>query len=62
MLILACPDMPEEDLTLDLIKPLWEALEEMVEKRVVLSLGIADLQKPKLEELFNWAKVSAKIQ
>lgn len=57
--ILALPELEEdEEVTLSVIQPYWEALEEMVEGERVLSLGIADLNKEQLEELYNWAKVT----
>ena len=43
---------------LDDLKPAWEALEEMVKDEKILTLGIADLNKDQLEELYNWAQVS----
>ncbi|XP_014670750.1 PREDICTED: glutamate--cysteine ligase regulatory subunit-like [Priapulus caudatus] len=61
VLILACPDTPDDEMSLDLIKPLWLILEGMVEQRLLLSLGIADLQKETLEQLYNWAKVKPNI-
>ena len=42
---------------LDDLKPLWEALEALKNEDKVLSLGVADLSKDQLEELFNWAQV-----
>lgn len=57
--ILALPELEEdEEVSLSVIQPYWEALEEMVEGERVLSLGIADLNKQQLEELYNWAKVT----
>lgn len=57
--ILALPELEEdEEVSLSVIQPYWEALEEMVEGERVLSLGIADLNKEQLEELYNWAKVT----
>lgn len=57
--ILALPELEEdEEVSLSVIQPYWEALEEMVEGERVLSLGIADLNKELLEELYNWAKVT----
>lgn len=57
--ILALPELEEEEeVSLSVIQPYWEALEEMVEGERVLSLGIADLNKEQLEKLHNWAKVT----
>lgn len=56
--LLAFPEFEEEDeLTLDLIKPYWMCLEELVDSEVILSLGIADLNTKLLEQLYNWARV-----
>ncbi|BFZ05815.1 hypothetical protein BsWGS_08854 [Bradybaena similaris] len=43
--------------SLDTIKSYWEAMEQLVSADRVLSLGICDLTKDALEELYNWAKV-----
>ncbi|XP_062596618.1 glutamate--cysteine ligase regulatory subunit-like [Saccostrea cucullata] len=60
--LLALPELEEEkDLSLSVIQPYWEVLEEMVEEEKVLSLGIADLNKEQLEELHKWAKVKPGI-
>ncbi|XP_071097359.1 glutamate--cysteine ligase regulatory subunit-like [Haliotis cracherodii] len=55
-LMLALPELDEE-ITVEQIKPYWEVMEELVEAETVLSLGICDLDKARLEELYNWAKV-----
>ena len=58
-MLLALPEQEdEEDLSLSVIQPYWEMLEGMVEEEKVLTLGIADLNKERLEELSNWAKVT----
>ena len=49
--------VPEEHTSLEYLKPLWSTLEEQVEANRVYSLGISDLSKSQLEELFGWAKV-----
>lgn len=60
--ILALPELEEEEeVSLSVIQPYWEALEEMVEGERVLSLGIADLNKEQLEKLHNWAKIKPGI-
>lgn len=38
-------------------KEIWETLEKAVHDEKVFSLGVADLNKDQLEELYNWAKV-----
>lgn len=60
--MLALPEQDdEEDLSLSVIQPYWEMLEGMVEEEKVLTLGIADLNKERLEELYNWAKVTQSL-
>lgn len=60
--LLALPEQDdEEDLSLSVIQPYWEMLEGMVEEEKVLTLGIADLNKERLEELYNWAKVTQSL-
>lgn len=51
--------VPEEHRALSYLQKLWLALEDQVENNRVYSLGVSDLSKVQLEELFNWAKVSA---
>lgn len=51
----------EEQITVDLIKLHWQVLEQLVAEEKVLSLGISDLDKSKLEELLEWAKVKPSI-
>lgn len=41
------------------LQPYWEAMEELVASDKVLSLGICDLNKESLEDLYNWAKVNS---
>ena len=55
--LLSFPEFENESLTLDIVKPYWEVLEDLVHKEVILSLGMADLDKALLEELYNWAEV-----
>ena len=47
----------EEDITVEEIKPYWQVLEQMVHDEKILSIGVADLDKRKLDELYEWAKV-----
>jgi len=49
--------VPDDRRTLEHIQPLWSALEEYVSQQRVYSVGISDLSKAQLEELFNWATV-----
>ncbi|KAK3605869.1 hypothetical protein CHS0354_017774 [Potamilus streckersoni] len=50
-----------EELTLDSIKPYWEVLQGLVQKEQVLSLGISDLDKGMLEQLYQWAQIKPVI-
>ncbi|XP_069122055.1 glutamate--cysteine ligase regulatory subunit-like [Argopecten irradians] len=61
VVLLAFPDLGDEGLTLEVIKPYWEVLQELFSKKMVLSLGICDLDKDVLEELYNWAKEKPSI-
>ena len=49
--------VPDDQRTLEHIQPLWSALEDLVAQQRIYSLGISDLSKVQLEELFNWATV-----
>uniref|UniRef100_A0A0B6ZLB9 GCS light chain n=1 Tax=Arion vulgaris TaxID=1028688 RepID=A0A0B6ZLB9_9EUPU len=44
-------------ISLSTIQPYWEAMEKLVSADKVLSIGICDLTKDALEDLYNWAKV-----
>lgn len=56
--LLALPVFDDEDeLTLDLIKPYWTCMESLVDSDKVLSLGIADLNKDMLQQLYTWSRV-----
>ena len=50
--------VPDDQRTLVNIQPLWSALEEYVSQQRIYSVGISDLSKTQLEELYNWATVS----
>lgn len=41
---------------------LWEGLEDYVEQGIVTSVGVSDLTKDQLEQLYNWAKVGIKLR
>ena len=49
--------VPEDQRSLEHMLPLWSALEDHVSQQHVYSLGISDLSKLQLEELYNWATV-----
>ncbi|KAL4219503.1 hypothetical protein ACF0H5_022080 [Mactra antiquata] len=55
--LLAFPETENEEITLETIQPYWKALERMVDKEVVWSIGIADLDKKMLEQLYEWAEI-----
>jgi len=49
--------VPDDQRSLEHIQPLWLAIEEAVSQQRVYSVGISDLSKVQLEELYNWATV-----
>ena len=53
--------LPESRCTVEELKPIWETLEEYVRHNKVLSLGVSDLSKSQLEELYNWAEVQLNV-
>ncbi|TSN76553.1 Glutamate--cysteine ligase regulatory subunit [Bagarius yarrelli] len=56
--IIAPPPLPEgETLSLAHLQPLWAELEKIVQSQKAASIGTSDLDKPQLEELYNWAQV-----
>ncbi|XP_021340468.1 glutamate--cysteine ligase regulatory subunit-like [Mizuhopecten yessoensis] len=61
VVLLAFPELDEEGITLETIKPYWNVLQDLNVTRVVHFLGISDLDKVVLEELFNWATVKPTI-
>ncbi|GFR78560.1 glutamate--cysteine ligase regulatory subunit [Elysia marginata] len=66
LLLAVSPPSDEEEseqssVNLDLIKQYWEAMELLVSQDKVLSLGICDLNKEALEELYKWAKVKPTV-
>ncbi|CAL1535793.1 unnamed protein product [Lymnaea stagnalis] len=55
-------DEPQDSgLSLKIIQPYWEAMEQLVAEDKVLSLGVCDLNKEAFEDLYNWAKVKPSI-
>lgn len=59
VLLLSVSEKPNviETFHMDHLKTLWSVLERMVDKGQIKTLGVCDLEKPALEELYNWAKV-----
>ncbi|KAL5483798.1 hypothetical protein EMCRGX_G020213 [Ephydatia muelleri] len=50
-----------EELTLEQLKPVWKAMEELVHNKTVVSLGTGGLTQPRLQELYEWAQVKPKV-
>lgn len=66
LLLSLSPTEEEEDsdtpsMTLEKIQPYWEVMEELVGCQKVLSVGICDLNKEVLEDLYTWSKVKPVI-
>ncbi|XP_063966668.1 glutamate--cysteine ligase regulatory subunit-like [Lytechinus pictus] len=51
------PNVIEDSLTFEHLKPLWSELEDEVRKGRIVNLGICDADKTMLEELYEWATV-----
>lgn len=51
----------EEEITVEQIKPYWQVLESLVDQKRVFSIGISDLDKNKLAQLYSLAKVKPTI-
>jgi len=49
--------VPPQYRNLESLLPLWKQLENQVDSEVVLTLGVADLEKQQLEDLYNAARV-----
>ena len=49
--------LPDKHHTLESLQTVWQTLESLVESEKIYSIGTADLDKPQLEELYEWAKV-----
>lgn len=60
-IILAFPSSPTSELTLDHMTPIWKEAEMFLQKGVAREVGVADLDKDRLEELYNWATVKPKV-
>ncbi|KAJ8038675.1 Glutamate--cysteine ligase regulatory subunit [Holothuria leucospilota] len=63
VLLLSVSERPNalETFHMDHLKTLWSVLERMVENNQIKMLGVCDLDKQGLEELYNWAKVKPSI-
>jgi hypothetical protein len=60
-IILAFPSIPSSELTLELMMPIWKEAESFLLRGVAKEVGVADLMKDQLEELFNWASLKPKV-
>ncbi|WAR13108.1 GSH0-like protein [Mya arenaria] len=59
--IVAFPEVDNEELTLEVVQPYWKALETLVYRETVISLGLADFDKKLLEQLYEWAEVKPMV-
>lgn len=59
--LLAFPEIENEEVNLETIQPYWKVLENLVHRELVWSIGMADLDKNLLEELYDWAEVKPVI-
>lgn len=59
--LVALPDTEDEEVTLEMVKPYWKALEDLLHREMVWSIGVADLDKRLLEQLYEWAEVKPVI-
>ena len=59
-IILAFPSSPSE-LTLDHMTPIWKVAESFSQEGVAREVGVADLDKDQLEDLYNWASLKPKV-
>ena len=60
-LLLAFPHPSESLLSLDLLTSIWKEAELLVKEGVAETVGVADLDKGQLEELYEWAEVKPKV-
>ena len=60
-IVLAFPATPTSDLTLDQMVPMWKEAELLCKEGVAREVGVADLDKDRLEELYNWASLKPRV-
>ena len=60
-LILSFPSCSEDDLTLTQMQPVWQEMEQLSTAGVARSIGVADLFKDRLKELYDWSSVKPTI-
>lgn len=59
--VLSFPPTSDDQLTLANMQPVWKHMEELPRLGVTGIIGTADLFKPQLKELFDWATVKPNI-
>ncbi len=60
-IVLAFPSSPDLEFTLDHMMPVWREVEMLFQEGVAKEVGVADLDKDRLEELYNWASLKPKL-
>ena len=60
-IVLAFPSQPSSELTLDHMTPIWKEAETFFHQGVAKEVGVADLDKDQLEELYNWATLKPMV-
>ena len=60
-IILAFPSSPTSELTLDHMTPIWREAESLLQRGVAKEVGVADLNRDQLKELYNWATLKPKV-
>ena len=60
-LILSFPPCSEDDLTLTWMQPVWREMEQLSATGVARSIGVADLFRDRLKELYDWSTVKPTI-
>jgi glutamate--cysteine ligase regulatory subunit len=56
-IVVAFPPSPTDEDTMTAMKDVWKSVEQLVRDGVTKSVGVADLMRPQLEELYHWASV-----
>lgn len=55
--VIVTPPDVSDDATLESIEPVWQALEDAVDRGAVTAIGLADVSSQLFTELYKWAKV-----
>lgn len=53
--------LPSDQSVNETWKPLWKVLEEQVDQKKLVTIGVSDLDTQKLQELYQWAKVKPSV-